>query len=52
VIRRSGLPTSLRLDYQPNEIFSVDVIYGRNIAGENANWITIGATIPVSGGGI
>jgi len=31
--------------YRPNEIFSVDVIYGRNISGENANWITIGTTI-------
>ena len=31
--------------YRPNEIFSVDVIYGRNIAGENANWLTIGTTI-------
>jgi len=31
--------------YRPNEIFSVDVIYGRNILGENANWITIGTTI-------
>ncbi len=30
--------------YRPNEIFSVDVIYGRNITGENANWITIGTT--------
>jgi hypothetical protein len=38
--------------YRPNEIFSVDVIYGRNITGENANWITIGTTIrfPVTGG--
>ncbi|TWB04644.1 hypothetical protein [Bradyrhizobium stylosanthis] len=37
--------------YRPNEIFSVDVIYGRNIIGENANWITIGTTIrfPVRG---
>jgi hypothetical protein len=37
--------------YRPNEIFSVDVIYGRNITGENANWITIGTTIrfPVPG---
>src|SRR3954471_3673555 len=37
--------------YRPNEIFSVDVIYGRNITGENANWITIGTTIrfPVHG---
>ena len=37
--------------YRPNEIFSVDVIYGHNIAGESANWITIGTTIrfPVEG---
>src|SRR6266568_4950506 len=31
--------------YRPNEIFSVDVIYGHNITGENANWITIGITV-------
>src|SRR3981189_303728 len=31
--------------YRPNEIFSVDVSYGRNITGENANWITIGTTV-------
>src|SRR6266446_5203821 len=31
--------------YRPNEIFSVDVIYGHNIKGENANWITIGTTV-------
>jgi hypothetical protein len=31
--------------YRPNEIFSVDVIYGHNITGENANWITLGTTI-------
>src|SRR5450631_490742 len=31
--------------YRPNEIFSVDLIYGRNITGENANWITVGTTI-------
>src|ERR1700716_1710614 len=31
--------------YRPNEIFSVDFIYGRNITGENANWLTIGTTI-------
>ncbi len=31
--------------YRPNEIFSVDLIYGRNIQGENANWITVGTTI-------
>lgn len=31
--------------YRPNEIFSVDLIYGRNITGENANWLTLGTTI-------
>ena len=38
--------------YRPNEIFSVDLIYGHNISGENANWITLGTTIrfPVPGG--
>ena len=38
--------------YRPSEIFSVDLIYGRNITGENANWITLGTTIrfPVPGG--
>jgi len=37
--------------YRPDEIFSVDLIYGRNIMGENANWITLGTTIrfPVPG---
>ena len=37
--------------YRPNEIFSLDVIYGHNITGEGANWITIGTTIrfPVEG---
>jgi hypothetical protein len=38
--------------YRPNEIFSVDLIYGGNISGANANWITLGTTIrfPVPGG--
>src|SRR3984893_8574774 len=31
--------------YRPNEIFSVDLIYGRNISGENANWLTVGTTV-------
>ena len=31
--------------YRPIDAFSVDVIYGRNITGENANWITMGTTI-------
>ena len=28
------------LRYRPNDIFSVDLIYGHNITGENAHWIT------------
>ena len=34
----------LGLRYRPVDRFNIDVIYGRNITGENANWITI-ATI-------
>jgi hypothetical protein len=37
------LQTGVR--YRPNEIFSVDLIYGRNITGENANWITLETTV-------
>lgn len=33
------------LRFRPIETFSLDVIYGRNITGENANWITVGTTI-------
>jgi len=40
---RPRFQTGLR--YRPYDIFSVDVIYGRNITGENANWITLGTTI-------
>jgi hypothetical protein len=31
--------------YRPIDAFSVDLIYGRNIMGENAHWITAGTTI-------
>src|SRR5712672_3826385 len=47
----SDLPSVVQPRFQsgvrsrPNEIFSVDVIYGRNITGENANWITVGTTV-------
>jgi hypothetical protein len=34
----------LGLRYRPIDLFSVDLIYGRNLAGERANWITL-ATI-------
>jgi hypothetical protein len=42
-VTRPRFQTGIR--YRPNEIFSVDVIYGHNISGENANWITVGTTI-------
>jgi hypothetical protein len=42
-VARPRFQTGVR--YRPNDIFSVDVIYGRNITGENANWITVGTTI-------
>jgi hypothetical protein len=32
------------LRFRPVDAFSVDVIYGRNITGENANWLTFAAT--------
>jgi hypothetical protein len=31
--------------WRPIDRFSVDVIYGRNITGENANWITLATSI-------
>ena len=47
----SDVPSTVRPRFQtgvrwrPSEEFSIDVIYGHNITGENANWITIGTTI-------
>lgn len=29
------------LRWRPVDEFNIDVIYGRNIAGENANWLTL-----------
>jgi hypothetical protein len=48
-VLRPRFQTGIR--YRPDEIFSVDLIYGHNISGENANWLTIGTTIrfPVPG---
>src|SRR3954464_5083324 len=34
-----------RVLYRANEVFPVALIYGPNITGENANWITLGTTI-------
>jgi hypothetical protein len=38
------------LRYRPVDRFNIDVIYGRNITGENANWITIATIIRFSAG--
>lgn len=36
--------------FRPVDAFSVDLIYGRNITGENANWLTLAATVRFSPG--
>jgi hypothetical protein len=33
------------LRFTPVEAFDIDVIYGRNLAGEQANWITVGLNV-------
>jgi hypothetical protein len=38
------------LRFRPVDAFSVDLIYGRNITGENANWLTLAATLRFSPG--
>jgi hypothetical protein len=38
----------LILRYKPNENLDFDVAYGRNILGENANWITVGVNVRFS----
>jgi len=35
----------LALRFKPNKDVDVDVIYGRNILGENAHWITVGLNV-------
>ena len=35
----------LVLRYKPNENVDFDVVYGRNITGENSNWITVGLNL-------
>jgi len=42
-VTRPRFQAGLRL--RPIETFSVDFIYGRNITGENANWLTVAMTI-------
>ena len=35
----------LGLRYRPVDQFNVDLIYGRNLAGERANWITLATVV-------
>ena len=35
----------LGLRYTPVESFDIDVIYGRNLTGERADWITVGLNV-------
>ena len=35
----------LGVRFTPKEHFDIDVIYGRNLTGENANWITVGVNL-------
>jgi hypothetical protein len=38
----------LGLRYRPIDQFNVDLIYGRNLAGERANWITLATVVRFS----
>ena len=40
-----GPSRSVTRSRQPAEAFDIDLIYGRNIAGENANWLTLGLNL-------
>jgi hypothetical protein len=35
------------LRYSPTKDIDLDVIYGRNLLGEGANWITLGLTVRI-----
>ena len=37
--------TRLGLRYTPKDNIDIDVIWGRNIAGENAHWLTLGVNL-------
>jgi hypothetical protein len=42
-VSRPRLQAGLR--YTPKSNIDIDVIYGRNLAGENANWLTVGLNL-------
>ena len=41
----------LGLRYRPVDLFNIDLIYGRNLAGERANWITLRDHRPLQAAG-
>jgi hypothetical protein len=43
--QNSNPRAQLGLRYTPVEAYDVDVIYGRNLTGENAHWITVGLNV-------
>ena len=45
-IRALTLPRwQLGLRWRPVDLWNVDLIYGRNLGGENANWLTLATII-------
>jgi hypothetical protein len=38
------------LRWRPVDVFNIDLIYGRNITGENANWLTLATVVRFSPG--
>jgi hypothetical protein len=40
----------LGLRWRPVDAFNIDLIYGRNITGENANWLTLATVVRFSAG--
>lgn len=39
------------LRFTPQEHYDIDLVYGRNITGENAHWITVGLNVRFNAGG-
>ena len=48
-LTRPRLQVGLR--YRPVDAFSADLVYGRNISGENANWLTLAVVYRLPGEG-
>ena len=42
--------TQIGVRFAPNEKFDIDLIWGRNITGENAHWVTLGLNVHFDAG--